>query len=76
MMVHFRLSLENKLLGIGPHWPETLISYNAASIQKLVCPGPILPRIIQTNMLALTNFEDIPETEILSLPQQKEAYPL
>ena len=44
-----------ELLGMAPHWPETLVSCSAASSQEIVSPGPILPRTIQSNMLAFTN---------------------
>lgn len=42
----------------------------------MLSPGPILPRIIQTNVLAFTNFEGSPKTEMLSpLTTEKDMLP-
>lgn len=77
-MVHFTESLF--LEGRAP-WNDTTLARNPYFLQcsihpRKVSPGPILPRIIQTNTLAFTNFEGSPETEMLNLiAAEKDMHP-
>lgn len=77
-MVHFTESLS--LEGRAP-WNGTTLARKCYFLQcsihpRKVSPGSILPRIIQTNMLAFTNFEGSPETEMLNLFAAEKTYTL